>query len=146
MFHGRKKEAFKAPTPEEVQATQEKLDKIVLINTTMLAKRNAKEYTQESLAQTEKFSVLSPDFNTLWNYRREIITHLFQSMDAKARLEMVKAELMMLSKGIKRSPKSYTLWYQRQWAIEIGLVEEAKLIEQNTWRSTILDMELGLCS
>jgi geranylgeranyl transferase type-2 subunit alpha len=98
------------------------------------------------LAQTEKFSILSPDFNTLWNYRREIISHLFQSMDAKARLEMVKAELMMLIKGIKRSPKSYTLWYQRQWAIEIGLKEEAKLIEENTWRSTILDMELGLCS
>jgi len=50
MFHGRKKEAYKPPTPEEVQATQEKLDKIVLINTTMLEKRKAKEYTQESLA------------------------------------------------------------------------------------------------
>ena len=77
MFHGRKKEAFKQPTPEEIQATKDKLEKIVLINTTMLAKRNAKEYTQESLAQTEKFSILSPDFNTLWNYRREIINNLF---------------------------------------------------------------------
>lgn len=129
MFHGRKKEAFKQPTPEEVAAAKDKLNKIVLINTTMLAKRNAKEYTLDSLAQTEKFSILSPDFNTLWNYRREIITHLFQTMDAKSRLDMIKAELMMLIKGIKRSPKSYTLWYQRQWAIEIGLQEEAKLIE-----------------
>lgn len=77
----------------------------------MLAKRQAKEYSMESLSQTEKFSILSPDFNTLWNFRREIIMHLFETLDAKARLEMVKNELMMLIKGIKRSPKSYTLWY-----------------------------------
>lgn len=100
----------------------------------------------ESLSQTEKFSILSPDFNTLWNFRREIIMHLFETLDAKARLEMVKNELMMLIKGIKRSPKSYTLWYQRQWAIEKGLKEEAQLIEPDTWKSAILDMELDLCS
>ncbi len=67
-------------------------------------------------------------------------------MDSKAKLDLLKAELMMLIKAIKRSPKSYTLWYQRQWAIEVGLKEEAQLIEQGTWQSQILDMELGLCS
>jgi hypothetical protein len=46
-------------------------------------------------------------------------------MDSKAKLDLLKAELMMLIKAIKRSPKSYTLWYQRQWAIEVGLKEEA---------------------
>lgn len=42
----------------------------------MLKKRHNKEYDEASLTQTEKFSFLSPDFSTLWNYRREILTHL----------------------------------------------------------------------
>jgi geranylgeranyl transferase type-2 subunit alpha len=62
--------------------------------------------------------VLSPDFQTLWNYRREIILHLWQALDTPKRLELVKYELLMLMKGIKRSPKSYTLWFHRQWTIE----------------------------
>jgi geranylgeranyl transferase type-2 subunit alpha len=49
----------------------------------------------------------------------------------------------MLIVGIKRSPKSYTLWYHRQWAIELGIVEEKR---SGGWQSPILDGELGLCS
>ena len=68
--------------------------------------------------QTEKFSFLSPDFSTLWNYRREIIEHLFsEEPNAAKKLEMIGAELKFLVKGIMRSPKSYTLWFQRQWSI-----------------------------
>jgi geranylgeranyl transferase type-2 subunit alpha len=44
-----------------------------------LDKRLNKEYTWETLTQTEKFSFLSPDFTTLWNYRREILLDLFKN-------------------------------------------------------------------
>lgn len=83
MFHGRKKQALKVPTEEEVKANAEKLEKIVIINQTMLKKRAEKDYSAQSLAQTEKFSYLSPDFYTLWNYRREIITATFENLDTK---------------------------------------------------------------
>ena len=56
---------------------------------------------------------------------------------------MIKYELEMLIKQIKRSPKSYTLWFHRQWCIENGLVEENKT---GKWQSGILDGELALCS
>lgn len=39
---------------------------------------------------------------------------------------MIKAELELLLKGIARSPKSYTLWFHRQWTIQLGLIEEVK--------------------
>lgn len=145
MFHGRKKQAQQeAPSAEELVARKAKLEKIVLINKTMLAKRASKDLSKESFAQTEKFASLSPDFMTLWNYRREIFKHLWAEADTPARMEMVKAELMMLLKLVKRSPKSYTLWFHRQWTIEEGLAEEAKVVEG--WKSKILEMELGLCS
>lgn len=103
----------------------------------MLAKRASKEMSQEAFAQTEKFAMLSPDFMTLWNYRREIFKHLWEAADTPARLEMVKSELMMLLKLIKRSPKSYTLWFHRQWTIQEGLSEEMKVVEG--WKSKILE-------
>ena len=99
----------------------------------MMAKRERKEYDEASLAQTEKFSFLSPDFSTIWNYRREIINHLF-SLDTgsysslEGKLGLIKSELTMLMKGIKMSPKSYTLWFHRQWIIEKGLVHEREAI------------------
>ena len=99
----------------------------------MMGKRERKEYDEASLAQTEKFSFLSPDFSTLWNYRREIINHLF-SLDTgsfatlEGKLGLIKSELTMLMKGIKQSPKSYTLWFHRQWIIEKGLHLERQAI------------------
>ena len=48
------------------------------VNKQMLLKRKNKEYDEASLVQTEKFSFLSADFSTLWNYRREILLHLFE--------------------------------------------------------------------
>ena len=73
MFHGRKKVERKELTEKELEQIEAKLEKIAKTNQTLLLKRANKEYTLETLAQTEKFSFLSPDFTTLWNYRREIL-------------------------------------------------------------------------
>ena len=66
---------------------------------------------------TEKFSFLSPDFSTLWNYRREILNHLFDSAevktDFKKKSEMIATELKFLMKAIMKSPKSYTIFFHR---------------------------------
>jgi len=62
MYHGRKKQEKKELTEEEKKALEEKLNKIITINKTLLRKRADKEYDQASLEQTEKFSFLSPDF------------------------------------------------------------------------------------
>jgi geranylgeranyl transferase type-2 subunit alpha len=134
MFHGRKKQAARQPSEEEIKANGAKLEKIMIINKQMLKKRNEQDYSKEAFAQTEKFSYLSPDFYTLWNYRREIITQLFLDMDTQERLNTVKLELELLLKGISRSPKSYTLWFHRQWTIELGLKEEAKAAPTE-WKS-----------
>lgn len=130
MFHGRKRTDKKELTPEELAQIEEKLTKISKNNQILLQKRKDKEYTWETLTQTEKFSFLSPDFSTLWNYRREIIVFLFENElkdDPKKKLEVIGNELKFLIKGIMKSPKSYTLWFQRQWAIEKGLVLERQL-------------------
>ena len=47
--------------------------------------------------------------------------------DPKKKLELIGNELKFLIKGIMKSPKSYTLWFQRQWAIEKGLILEREM-------------------
>ena len=136
MLHGRKKQEKQELTPEQKKEIEDKLKKISLINQTLLKKRSNKEYDRASLEQTEKFSFLSPDFSTLWNYRREIITHLFlaefDAMESatEKKYEFVTRELEFLVKGIMKNPKSYTLWFHRQWAIEKGLSFERQLLAQ----------------
>ena len=63
--------------------------------------------------------------------------------DPKKKLETIGNELKFLIKGIMKSPKSYTLWFQRQWAIEKGLILERQLKLQ---QSQILENELLLCN
>jgi geranylgeranyl transferase type-2 subunit alpha len=103
-------------TTEEKKAIEDKLVKITTINQTLLKKRAQHEYDRSSLEQTEKLSFLSPDFTTLWNYRREILSHIFEHElhnDYTAQYAMIVKELEFLVKGIMRSPKSYTLWFHR---------------------------------
>ncbi len=62
--------------------------------------------------------------------------------------EMIGKELEFLVKGIMRSPKSYTLWFHRQWIIDRGLVIERKMLGDEKaadWHSKILETELKLC-
>ena len=153
MYHGRKKQAKEALTPEQLKEIEAKLQKITLINQTLLRKRANKEYDRSSFEQTEKFSLLSPDFSTLWNYRREILTHLLANEEPlkhspKDKYELLIKELEFLVKSIMKSPKSYTLWFHRQWVIDIGLKVEREIMlaqEKRDWRSRILETELKLC-
>ena len=64
-------------------------------------------------------------------------------MTDEKRYEMVIKELDFLVKSIMKSPKSYTLWFHRQWIIEKGLNVERKLAPE--WKSRILETELKLC-
>lgn len=73
--------------------------------------------------------------------------HLFDELkqDLKAKMQMVAEELKFLIKGIMKSPKSYTLWFQRQWIIEKGLAFE-RAMPQIMMQSEILQNELMLCN
>ena len=66
----------------------------------------------------------------------------------KEKYNFIIKELEFVVKGIMRNPKSYMLWFHRQWAIERGLIFERDLIKEVTddsWKSRILETELKLC-
>jgi hypothetical protein len=53
---------------------------------------------------------------------------------------MIQDELKFLVKGIMRSPKSYTLWFQRQWAIEQGLQIESNILADQVLKVSLYNI------
>ena len=148
MFHGRKRSQRRELTPEELEKATKKLDKIEKINKAFLEKRANKEYTQATLEMTFKIALLSPDFDTVWNYRREIIQHLNNKQPPEDQYKFFLKELLGLVKLMKENPKSYTLWGHRQWIILEGLKIEKFMTEQQLQEKAkggILNNEIKLC-
>lgn len=79
------------------------------------------------------------------------MTHLLKNEEGlkdstKDQYELLLKELEFLVKSIMKSPKSYTLWFHRQWVIDRGLVIERDLMKDvKDWHSRILETELKLC-
>ena len=76
---------------------------------------------------------MSNDFSTIWQYRREIIEHLFAKCEGRfanleGKLGMVRDELVMLVKLLMGNPKSYQIWEHRVWIINLGLELERQCI------------------
>ena len=117
-------------TEEELEKANKKLEKVAKINKAFLQKRIEKEYSQKTLEMTQKLSALSPDFETVWNYRREIIEFLNKEKTAEEKYKFFGTELLGLVKLMKENPKSYTLWGHRQWVILEGLKIEKFMTEE----------------
>jgi geranylgeranyl transferase type-2 subunit alpha len=96
---------------------------------------------------TQKLAALSPDFDTVWNYRREIILHLNSSKPSDEQYKFFLTELLGLVKLMRENPKSYTLWGHRQWLILEGLKIEKFMNEEqlSTVGGGILHNEIKLC-
>jgi geranylgeranyl transferase type-2 subunit alpha len=119
MQHGRKKTPKVILTEEEKAGNKKKLENILKINAEILSLRQNKVYDLNKLEILDNMCLLSSDFYTLWNFRRDIIIHTVLNTDQtdtalqNQNYQFILKELKFLIKAIMRSPKSYTLWFHR---------------------------------
>uniref|UniRef100_A0A8C6SE91 Geranylgeranyl transferase type-2 subunit alpha n=1 Tax=Neogobius melanostomus TaxID=47308 RepID=A0A8C6SE91_9GOBI len=105
--HGRVKVKTTAQQEEEKKKEREKKLKIyVAARDACFAKRKEGVKDEEALELTQQLLSSNPDFATLWNQRREILTHLETIYDS---------ELHFLESCLKVNPKSYGSWFHRGW-------------------------------
>jgi hypothetical protein len=71
VMHNRKK-LDRAPTVEEIAAVQKKTRTYASLVSNVLERRRTQDNSAETLALIEKMLSSSPDFYTLYNFRREI--------------------------------------------------------------------------
>ncbi|PVU91841.1 hypothetical protein BB561_004191 [Smittium simulii] len=73
--------------------------------------------TEEALVHSTGILDLNPDFNTAWNYRREILLELFKLMSDNEKQAKLEQELEFINIAIKKNIKSYWMWNHRQWIL-----------------------------
>jgi geranylgeranyl transferase type-2 subunit alpha len=78
-----------------------------------------------------------PQISTLY----EIITSEILTQPNPQVIKFVQSELKLLQKLILKDPKSYCLWYHRQWCIVEGIKKEEDIIN-----SAIIKNEQDLCA
>lgn len=92
-------------------------------------------------------ATLSPDFHTIWNYKREIMEDIFSKSTPEDNYKLIGKELMTLIQQMKENPKSYTIWFHRQWTIMKGLEIEKYMSDEqiSEARGGIIKNEIDLC-
>ena len=132
-MHSRKKR-ITAPTPEEIAAEKQRLEKIQKLHKLVFDEIKSNEYTEAGFTLSEKAMTISPDIYTFLNFRRNLLISRLTSATPEEKVSILASELNLLTKIIKESPKSYTLWLHRQWVLQQG-----QNIEE------IMTRELSLC-
>lgn len=103
-------------TEEELLKQIQQKEAIQRLHNRILFSMESQETTSEALELTAKGMAISPDFYTNLNYRRKILLAMFEA-DPDTKLKIMSKELELLVRCIKESPKSYTLWFHRQWCL-----------------------------
>ncbi|KXN72711.1 protein prenylyltransferase [Conidiobolus coronatus NRRL 28638] len=118
-LHGKKREKL----PQEVIDAKLAQDKIKIKNYTELCQevyqlKNDQIYNERGLELTKEIIILNSDFNTIWNFRRQVLLELFKNFDETTINNYLEEELRLVEKVILIYPKSYWLWNHRRWVLE----------------------------
>ncbi|ORX68358.1 protein prenylyltransferase [Linderina pennispora] len=118
------------------EESRQKVASYCALNNNVFSSKAASVFTHETLDLTTRLLKDNTELHTIWNYRRDIFTHLPEWTDLGTRQTMLEGELQFLLELIKSNIKSYWMWNQRVWALtelpkpnwelELGLV--AKLL------------------
>ncbi|CCH40862.1 Geranylgeranyl transferase type-2 subunit alpha [Wickerhamomyces ciferrii] len=85
----------------------------------VLQLKNEQQYNAETFKLSTDLLYLNPEFYTIWNYRRDIISNYYQKQLSKEELiEFFNKELGFIMMKLKEYPKVYWIWNHRVWILE----------------------------
>ncbi|ORX50397.1 protein prenylyltransferase [Piromyces finnis] len=81
-------------------------------------KRKNKVYDSEAFNITTKILSMNVEYYTLWNFRRKILLHEFETLTSEEKEKKFETELEFQEKCVRKKPKSYWAWNHRRWILE----------------------------
>ncbi|EKC97901.1 RAB-protein geranylgeranyltransferase [Trichosporon asahii var. asahii CBS 8904] len=93
----------------------------------------ARDYSPEALKKTTELLDLNPEFYTVWNYRRHILTREI--------VALLGADLRLTVAYLKVHPKVYWIWTHRMWCLE-NIPRGPG--DTEGWRNEMWKVEFGL--
>ncbi|KLO14220.1 rab-protein geranylgeranyltransferase [Schizopora paradoxa] len=98
---------------------KEKLQEYLSLTNDVLHRKKTNDFTQEALALTTRLLTANPEFYSIWNYRRDILTEgIFPQTSAKDVNDILLAELSLTMSFLRSHPKVYWIWNHRRWCLE----------------------------
>ncbi|EGW34992.1 alpha subunit of geranylgeranyl transferase type 2 [Spathaspora passalidarum NRRL Y-27907] len=81
--------------------------------------RDNNTYTQDAFNETTTLLLMNPEFYTVWNYRREILSNIYKPVGANVDdyAQVLNDELQLVLQQLKKFPKCYWIWNHRRWCL-----------------------------
>ncbi|KAJ8100899.1 hypothetical protein POJ06DRAFT_274672 [Lipomyces tetrasporus] len=118
-MHSVKRERASAKAREEKRRREAgKIVEYKALVDKVLGSRKNQDYTPGTLDLTTTLLKQNPEYYTVWNYRREILTSIFKSQTADAIQSHIDNELQFLFARLVEFPKCYWIWNHRQWCLQ----------------------------
>ncbi|KAF8314235.1 rab-protein geranylgeranyltransferase [Clavulina sp. PMI_390] len=137
--------------PNEVAAEREqrerkKIAEYTALQDDLLAKKAAKDYSEDAFDQTTQLLTANPEFYTIWNYRRDILTEaVFPKSTPLNVFAVLQEDLQLTMAALKVHPKVYWIWNHRRWCLaRIPLTpdDESRRDDELDWRREVWNREL----
>ncbi|KAL1730257.1 hypothetical protein EV714DRAFT_250478 [Schizophyllum commune] len=145
-MHGIKRVVY---TPEALEAKkkreQARLQEYLALSEAVMSKKRAREISQEAFDLTTKMLENNPEFYSVWNYRRDIMTKgLFSQTTKEGINDLLSTDLALTTAALRAHPKVYWIWNHRRWCLANvpdgpGTAEEGDV---NGWRQDYWNKEL----
>lgn len=114
MQHGvKRKQWTKELLRQKREEDKKKIETYRALVEQMFQLRDNSNYSLEAMQLTTKVLDINPEFNTVWNYRRDIITNMGKLVDEKFWQDELKFTMIQL----KKFPKVYWIWNHRVWIL-----------------------------
>ncbi|CAD6893426.1 unnamed protein product [Tilletia controversa] len=141
-MHGVKRERTTAQAKAARKAKEAaRLESYLEVESRFFELRDANDLSPAALEQTTKLLSFNPEFFTVWNYRRAILSHLFESESEPSQEDATKTaasesgpesqeakdarrnvllqdDLELTMHALRAHPKVYWIWSHRTWCLE----------------------------
>ncbi|KAM5539019.1 hypothetical protein V8D89_007242 [Ganoderma adspersum] len=108
----------------------------------VLPRKQSRDYSKEAFDLTTRLLQTSPEFYTIWNYRRNILVHgIFPSSTPAQINDVLSDDLSLTTTFLKQHPKVYWIWNHRQWCLA-QVPDGPTPSDPHAWRQSYWNKEL----
>ncbi|KAJ8517321.1 hypothetical protein ONZ45_g5499 [Pleurotus djamor] len=143
-MHGVKRQSQQAIEARK-EREKSKIAGLLKLTDDVLARKKDRDWSKEALGLTTQLLTVNPEFYTIWNYRRNILTNgLFQDAAPEQINALLFDDLALTMKFLQAHPKVYWIWNHRCWCLEHvpngpGTPEEGDVVG---WKKQYWNLEL----